>query len=296
MWKKRIITSLWVGLGIGVCVLLTAGVRHKKQLTITGIKVNIERVKGHVFVDENDIALLLTNNGASAGNTVADLPLHALEQLLEKQPWIYSAQLFIDNNQTLVASIEEREPLARIFTLQGTSFYIDSSGMQLPLSHDYSARVPMFTGFTSNKKKLSKPDSLLLEAVKKIATVIAADSFWMAQVSQVNITSRNTFEIVPVLGNQLIKLGNADSLQSKFDRLTAFYKQVWAKNAFEKYETISVEYSRQIVAVKRGMPPPVTDSAQAAIQMQDRSKDTGLPGSDTTAKAARRPVVVGRPL
>jgi cell division protein FtsQ len=89
------------------------------------------------------------------------------------------------------------------------------------------------------------------------------DSFWNAQVSQVNITPNKTFEIIPVLGNQVIKLGNADSLQSKFDRLTAFYRQVWSKGSFEKYESISVEFSGQIVAVKRGAPKPAIDSAAA---------------------------------
>ena len=134
--------------------------------------------------------------------------------------------------------------------------------MQLPLSNDYSDRVPMFTAFTSTKRKLSKPDSLLMDDIKRIASIIVQDSFWNAQVSQVNISPNRTFEIIPVLGNQVIKLGNADSLQSKFDKLTAFYKQIWSKSSFEKYESISVEFNGQIVAVKKGIPKPVIDTAE----------------------------------
>ena len=263
MWKQRIISSLWWLLGIGICGLLTAGMQYKKHLPCSDIKVNIESVKGHVFIDEKDITQLLKKNGVAIGKPVSDISLQPLEYLLKQQPWIYNAELFFDNKQVLNVNILEREPLARIFTLQGTSFYIDSSGMQLPLSNDYSARVPMFTAFTSTKKKLSKPDSLLMNDIKEIATLIQQDSFWNAQVSQVNITPYKTFEIIPLLGNQVIKLGNADSLQSKFDRLTAFYNQVWVKGGFEKYESISVEFSGQIVAVKRGVPKPVIDSEHA---------------------------------
>jgi cell division protein FtsQ len=263
MWKQHIISSLWWLLGLCICSLLTAGVQYKKHLPCSDIKVNINSVKGHVFIDEKDITQILNSKGAVIGKIISNIYLQQLESLLKQQPWIYNAELFFDNNQVLNVSILEREPIARIFTLQGISFYIDSSTMQLPLSTDYSARVPMFTAFISNRKRFSKQDSLMMNDIKKIAMIIQQDSFWNAQVSQVNITPVKTFQIVPVLGNQLIKLGNADSLQSKFERLTAFYKQVWAKEGFEKYESISVEFSGQIVAVKRGVIKPIIDTVEA---------------------------------
>lgn len=220
-------------------------------------------VNEHIFINEKDITQLLKKNGAAIAKPISEIHLQQLETLLRQQPWIYNAELFFDNNQVLTVKILEREPLARIFLVQGTSFYIDSSGMRLPLSDDYSARVPMFTAFTSTKQKLLKPDSLLMNDIRRIATIIQQDSFWNAQVSQVNITPTKTFEIIPALGNQVIKLGNGDSLESKFDRLTAFYKQVWAKERFEKYESISVEFGNQVVAVKRGAPKPIIDYAQS---------------------------------
>jgi len=275
MWKQRIISTLWWLLGLCLCGLLTAGIQYKKHLSCSDIKVNIESVKGHVFIDEKDITQILKKNSAIIGTPISDIHLQELEAILKQQPWILNAELFFDNNQVLNVNILEREPLARIFTIQGNSFYIDSSGMQLPLSNDYSDRVPMFTAFTSTKKKLSKPDSLLMSDIKKIASIIVQDSFWNAQVSQVNITPDKTFEIIPVLGNQVIKLGNEDSLQSKFDRLTAFYKQIWSKSSFEKYESISVEFSGQIVAVKRGIPKPIIDTAevQRLISNMRRGED-----------------------
>src|SRR4051794_611361 len=198
MWKQRIISSLWWLLGLCLCGLLTAGVQYKKHLPCSDIKVNIESVKGHVFIDEKDITQILKKNDAVIGKSISDIHLQELESLLKQQPWISNAELFFDNNQVLSVDILEREPLARIFTIQGNSFYIDSSGMQLPLSNDYSDRVPMFTVFTSTKKKLSKPDSLLMCDIKKIASTIVQDSFWNIQVSQVNITPDKTFEIIPV--------------------------------------------------------------------------------------------------
>jgi cell division protein FtsQ len=261
MFKQRFISLLWWLLAITVASLLAAAVQRKKQLPCSEVKVEIEDNEGHVFVDEKDVITILKNNGVYEGKSISNIDLHKLENIIKQGAWIKNAELFFNNKQVLQVKIKEREPIARIFTLQGTSFYIDSTGKRLPLSNDYSARVPMFTSFTSDKKKLSNPDSLLLDDVRKIALYIQQDSFWNAQVSQVVITPQSTFEIIPVAGNQVIQFGKADSLSSKFDRLFSFYKQVWAKAGFEKYETINVQFSGQVVAVKRGAPKPIIDSA-----------------------------------
>ena len=250
-------------LAFAIAGLLIAAMQQKKSLLCNDIKVEILGNEGHVFVDEKEIAGKLNINGAVAGKKMADIDLRTLETIIKNQPWIQEAQLYFDNNQILQVKVKEREPIARVFTTEGTSFYIDSNGMRLPLSKDYSAHVTMFTSFTSDKKILSKPDSLLLDNIKNLALYIQQDSFWSAQVSQVVITPQSTFNIIPVVGNQTILLGNADSLASKFDRLFAFYKQIWVKTGFEKYETISVMFDGQVVAVKRGKPKPAVDSALA---------------------------------
>ncbi len=158
--------------------------------------------------------------------------------------------------------IKEREPIAQnLYGQRHILFILTAAGKRLPLSNDYTAHVPVFTSFTSDNKKLSHPDSLLLNDIRKIALFIQQDSFWNAQVSQVNITPQSRFDIIPVVGNQVLKIGKADSLDSKFSRLYAFYKQVWTKTGFEKYETVSVEFSGQVVATKRGMLKPEIDSA-----------------------------------
>ncbi len=55
------------------------------------------------------------------------------------------------------------------------------------------------------------------------------DPFWMAQVAQIDITAERTFEMTPVVGNHLVKLGNGEDMDKKFHRLMVFYKQVLSK-------------------------------------------------------------------
>ncbi|RFM26201.1 cell division protein FtsQ/DivIB [Deminuibacter soli] len=263
MWKKRIQFIAWCTLGAGILVLLVMAMRKKDEAQCTDIKIEIEGAQDHVFVDEKDVLDVLKRNGAAVKAPLAGIPLRRLETILEKDAWIKEANLFFDNNHVLQVKIEEREPLARVFTKQGNSFYIDSSGKRLPLSDKLSARVPVFTSFPSERVHLSGPDSAVLQDVRHIADFIARDSFWVEQVSQIDITSQHTYEMTPVLGNQVIMLGDASDLEGKFGRLLSFYKQVWTKTGFEKYEKIDVQYSGQVVAVKKGTAKQVIDSARA---------------------------------
>src|SRR6185503_16959345 len=99
--------------------------------------------------------------------------------------------------------------------------------------------------------------------VKKLTMYITADSFFNKQTAQVNITNEGNYEIIPVVGNQVIRIGNADNLDEKFTKLIAFYKQVWSKVGFEKYSVIDVRYTGQVVAVRRGGAKVGSDTAKA---------------------------------
>jgi len=248
---------------VGTFTLLIAAMQKKDEKACAGIKINIDGAKDNVFIDDKDVMAIMKSNGALKGKEVSTINLRSVEEQLEKNAWIKDADLFFDNNQVLYAKIEEREPIARIFTLSGKSYYIDSSCKMLPLSDERSARVPMFTSFPSDKKVLSKPDSSVLQDVKNIAQYINADSFLTAQVAQIDITSQGTYEIIPVLGDQLIRIGDAEDLDEKFGKLKSFYKQVWAKTGFEKYETIDVQYKDQVVATKRGAGKIYADTTKA---------------------------------
>jgi cell division protein FtsQ len=164
--------------------------------------------------------------------------------------------------------IEERIPVARIFTPGGASFYLDSTGLRLPLSEKVVARVPMFTGFPSDRPILSKPDSQLLKEVVTLGKFLHNDSLWGAQIAQIDITPQANFELVPVIGDHIIALGNASDLEQKFLRLQTFYKQAWMQKGVNYYERLDIRYKDQVVAIKQGTAKAQIDSAQAALLIQ----------------------------
>ncbi|SDW83312.1 cell division protein FtsQ [Hydrobacter penzbergensis] len=256
-WKKRLEQVLWLLAGIGAVVLMGAAMRKKDQKLCTDIRIEIMGTEQQMFIDEKDIAGLLKKNGEVIGEPVAMLNLRYMETLIEKDPWVKNAEMFFDNKQVLDVRIEEREPVARVFTKQGSSFYVDREGLRLPLSEKLSARVPVFTNFPSEKVNLSKPDSALLKNIVSLGRYVLADSFWMAQTAQIDITPEANFELVPVIGNHTVALGNASELDSKFNRLYTFYRQAWLQNGMQTYSHLDVQYHNEVVATRRNYTKPV---------------------------------------
>jgi cell division protein FtsQ len=262
-WKKRLIQSVWLLIGVGTMVLFGSAMLQKNQKKCAGIQVEIAGATQNMFLDEKEILEILNLAGKLEGSPVGKINLRAFETVLEKNSWIQNAEMYFDNNQVLQVKVLERQPIARVFVNGGNSFYVDSTALRLPLSDKLSARVPVFTNFPSNKTALAKPDSILLEGIVKLATYINADSFWTAQIEQVHINGQSKFEMVPLIGNQLILLGDAEQLDKKFNRLKAFYEQALLGQGINTYEKLDVRFDKQIVAIRRGTEKAQIDSAEA---------------------------------
>lgn len=249
-------------------VLLVAAIQVNKKKVCTGVNVEIDSPSDNFFVSKREVKQVINQTENVEGLPIETINLHMLEQRLRNDKWIESAELYFDKDHVLQVMVQEKEPIARIFTTTGSSFYIDSTCMHLPLSKSLSARVPMFTNFPSDRNKLSKPDSIVMASVKDLALFINRDDFWNAQVAQIDITP-NGFEMIPTIGNHVVTIGNGEDLQQKFDRLYAFYKQVWTKVGLNAFEKIDVQYKGQVVTTKRGAGAIKIDSAQARVALQD---------------------------
>ncbi len=267
---KVITTIIWIMLGMGTIGLLIAAVNKKENEDCRAVEINLTGVKSYYFIDRDDVTHMLEemNLGKIKGQAINTFNLAGMELSLEKNKWIKNAELFFDNNNVLKINIMEREPVARVFTSKGTSFYIDTSLVILPLSDKVSARLPVFTSFPTTAKKLSKTDTNLLNDVKNISEYILRDPFWMAQIEQVDITAQQSFEMIPKIGNQIIIFGPAENYREKFNNLLIFYKYVLSKVGWNKYAKVNLTYKGQVVAVRRGAEDIKTDSLKTIQLMK----------------------------
>ena len=268
--QKFLFILLWMTIGGGMLTLLVAAISKKNRDSCRNYLISIKGVQDYLFMDENKVLQLLTasGNGKIKGQHISSINLQRMETLLEDNAWIKDAQLYFDNQDMLHIIISERKPVARIFTTESDSYYIDENSFRMPLSDKISARVPVFTGFPE-KKFLNKKDSALLAQVKTTALFIISDSFWMSQVAQIDITAQRTFEMIPTVGNHVVLLGDGRFIDKKFHRLFVFYKEILSKAGFNKYPVLDVQYAGQVVATRSGVSKVKVDTTQLRINVQN---------------------------
>lgn len=263
---------LWVCISGGMLSLLIAAIGKKNREDCTDYTIKIKSEEENNFLGADDIKKLLRSGVGSEikGKKIKEINLKKLEQLLRNNIWIRKAEMWFDNRNVLHIEVYEREPIARIFTVKGNTFYIDSTKRKIPLSEKRSAKVPVFTGFPDKTK--SAKDSLLLDDVKNIATFIKKDPFWISQIAQIDITAERNFELSPVVGDHLIRLGNGEAIEKKFNRLMIFYKQVVAQKGFDSYSTVDVQYTGQVVGTRRGTGKSKVDTIMLRRKVDEMMK------------------------
>lgn len=271
--KRMLLTLMWVSVGAGMFVIIAAAMRVQEETVCAGYNINIHGAQeGVLFTSKEQVVKLLkeATGREVKGMKKSSFNLPRIEDLLEQSSWVYNAELYFDNKDILHVTVTERKPLARVFASNGSSFYIDEAGKHIPLSDKISLDVPVFTGYP-DKKIMNAVDSSLLENMIAAASFINSDSFWVSQVSQIDILPCGkdcwNMEMVPVVGNHRVALGDGSDVASKFHRLYLFYDQVLKRTGFDKYKRLDVQYNGQVVGIKGDYTK--TDSLQLRKNIED---------------------------
>jgi len=283
-FKKILLSLFWVSLAGGVCFLLIVAFNKKDAELCTGIDIDIDGVSNHYFIDKQDIKKVIQRYSGEKiiGRPIKEFNLEKMESELEKDIWLNKAVLYFDNKGMLKIQVQEREPIARVFTLDGNSFYIDNSNRILPISNKHTTRLPIFTSFPSILKGMKKNDSSLLASINLMSLCIQKDSLLMSMIDQIDINKVGHFELVPKIGSQIILFGDTADMVKKFEKLELFYKKIIPIYGINKYNKINLQYKGQVVASIKGKSEIIADSLQTIKIMKTLAEYSTKMASDTT--------------
>ncbi len=251
IWRRVLIISAWV-VCLGGLIALMSFIEIKKAGVIcTAVKVNIPG--SQYFIDKQEVdQILQTSSHTLIGRKLEGIDIQDLENKLRANPFIEFAKVYTEMDGVLRVEVSQRQPILRIMNHYDMDFYVDQHGLKIPLSPNFTARVLVANGFI-DELFTNHVDSLHTKLAKDLfltADYIRKDSLWDAQIAQLYVNKDHEIELIPRVGSQRILIGNADSLQVKFANLIAFYKQVLPKVGWDKYSTINIKYSGQVVGIK----------------------------------------------
>lgn len=247
----------WRGLLYGVMALvalgglvLLMGFISAKSSEQACTEVRVIVLGDESFIEQQDIiAMLAEKYGELTGRTLEEIPIHDMEGDLRQIPFVHTAMVTIDMDGLLVVRIAQRQAVVRVINNKGLDFYIDGEGHKMPVSLKYVPRVPVVNGYISEPYNgvLDSIENQVVRDIFKTAEFISKDSVWNSQIVQLYVNEHQDIELVPRVGNQQIILGNADSLEKKFEKLRLFYTKVVPKTGIAAYKTVNLKFSGQLV-------------------------------------------------
>lgn len=136
--------KLFFGLST-VLLILVISISHVQFLNSNEKKLNILfEIDKSKFLSESLVNKLLKQKiGNKEIQSNLKLDLNSIEDFLERTPEIHNAEVFLNTNRNINVKILETSPILRI---ENKRFYIDSFGVKIPLSSNYVAKVPIFSG------------------------------------------------------------------------------------------------------------------------------------------------------
>ena len=289
--KKFFTVMLWCLVGGAGLALLVAAINSKNTSGCRGLEVEINEGSKARFLNKKDLVVMLENNGLKDWHNkkTESFNLLQMETVLRRNSWIRDVQIYFDNSDILKIRIQERQPIARLFTISGYSFLIDSGGIQMPLSDRNVFRLPVFTGYPNEKFGLGK-DSVLNKQIRDLAVFLNQDGFWACQIQEVHINSLKNFQMTPLIGSQQIDFGDGTDFEKKFHRLFIFYKEVITKTGFEKYVSINLAFANQVIATRKQGIVSKSDSIQARKNIMEMIRKAQKMDTDSTKVRDSKPL------
>lgn len=268
--KRYIIIALDIILA-GYLVFAIVAFNNPDNVSQKCTKVNIEIAdqSTYGFLDAKEIKHLLESKGIyPIEKRMDDISPRQIEEVLNRSPFVSTAQCCKTKEGHVLISITQRSPLVRIKSISGYDYYIDENGGTMPNSK-YTSDLIIVTGNVSK--------SFAQRYISILANIIMKSDLWRNQIEQINVQQDLGIELIPRVGDHIVFLGYlpqtnnikqrqeevTEYVQTKLDRLEKFYLYGISKAGWNKYARIDLQYDNQIICKKH--PEYIEDVAAPAV-------------------------------
>lgn len=222
---------------VGVIFLFAFAQNRYESHRVNKVSIDFSGNEKHFLNDEMVNKLLIQNEGNPLNQLNSSINLHLIEERVRKNEMVENADAFLNPDGHLHIKIKQRLPVARIITAT-KSYYLDDRGLPMPLSSNFTERVPLVTGIynVGMEKELFQ----LVDAFRK-------DDFFNKQIIGINRQINGDFQLNTRIGDYVIVFGKVDDIEEKMKKLKVFYKKMWNDEKLKKYNTLNLKYKNQVV-------------------------------------------------
>jgi cell division protein FtsQ len=193
------------------------------------------------FIKHEMVNKLLIENKRDASSIQKDkLDLNKLEKSINSNPMIEKSEVFVTIDGFLKAVVKQKTPIARVFNNEG-SFYIDYQGNIMPLSDEFTARVPIISGEISKENKGD---------FDKLLRFVYKDDFLKKNIIGIQILPDGSLKMMNRNFDYEIEFGKIVNVKRKFSNYKAFFQKAVLDSSLQNYKKINLRFIQQVVCTK----------------------------------------------
>jgi cell division protein FtsQ len=233
---------------------------------------DVQRVDMKISYGKSDTIILPQQINSSLNNVFdnflklkrKEVDIRKIEAFLLSKPYVQKAQVYQTLKGVLNIEITQREPILRINTLKGLQYYVDNHGKIIPITNFESTDVIIANGnvdILANVSKTLQLDTNNIEQKKGydktlsklylIAQKISNDTILNYQIDQLFVTNEKDIELIPKIGNYIIRIGDVNEIDEELTKLKYLYKEGFSRNGWDNYSIVDLRFRNQVVCTKK---------------------------------------------
>lgn len=223
-----------------VIVLFSFTSNRNKNRKLTKTKVVFVGENASFLKQETVNKLLIENNADASAIRKDKLDLNKLEKAVSSNQMVEESEVFVTIDGVLKAVVKQKTPIVRVFDGK-RSFYIDYKGNTMPLSANFTARVPLVLGV------IRKQNS---EALAELFRKIYDDEFLKKNIIAIQIMPNGSLKMLNRNFDYQIDFGGAKNVDAKFQNYKAFFQKAVVDSSLYKYKKIDLRFTQQVICTK----------------------------------------------
>lgn len=215
--------------------LLSFSLKRFNNAKMENVSINMNQSKTPVyFIDEKDIKDLVKQYNPT--RKIGDVKIPELEKKINENPFVDSANVYMNLNGNLNVDIKQRVPVFRL-NKNGKDFYVDEKGVEFPISRNFSYPCMLVMGDV---------DASEYQELGQLVEKIDKDDFSKKYFIGIK-KEKDSYNLLTSDGNYKVEIGDLDNIDFKVKGFKTFVEKYLVYQNPNKYKKISVKYNNQIV-------------------------------------------------
>jgi cell division protein FtsQ len=238
-----------------IAIVIVSAISKKQSQVTNKINVTINNLEDEKSLITTDYVYNIINKNFQKrlnNQILGGVDLKTVELKLEEDNFIKDANVYLTAANDINIIIDQRKPILRIIDNKGLNYYMDIDGKKFSFVQNYTVDVPVATGYIpAYTQNFQTSTNQTLNQLYEIVKIIQKDVFYNSLVQQIYVDEQGEFTLVPIVGDQKIKIGKLEDFLTNKDALLPFYQQGMSNEGWDKYKIINLKYKGQVVAVKK---------------------------------------------